>query len=116
MSRSLRRAALTSLLGASFLVASALGQREVKKAAPPLPVPLKDEKGAKDDFGDSSAISLPRDNKLKHHPSLVPWEHLPQDERDKDYDAIRDLTKVLADAGLQIVRLGERTASTAARR
>jgi hypothetical protein len=47
----------------------------------------------------------PRDNDKKLHPSLVPWEQLPESERDKDRDAVRDLDPVLADAGLQMVRL-----------
>jgi outer membrane protein assembly factor BamB len=64
MSWSLRRALLASLLVASVLAASSLGQpgRGRKAAAPPAG---KDKEAAKDDFGESSAISLPRDNKLK---------------------------------------------------
>ena len=65
MSRRLRRAALTALLMASILGGVAIGRQfpaqktDEKKEDKPVG---KDEK---DDFGDSSAISLPRDNKLK---------------------------------------------------
>jgi outer membrane protein assembly factor BamB/tetratricopeptide (TPR) repeat protein len=65
MSWSLRRAALVSLLVTSVLAASALGQLG-RRAGPAGKVESKkDDKESKDDFGESSAISLPRDNKLK---------------------------------------------------
>jgi hypothetical protein len=47
----------------------------------------------------------PRDDRRKHHPSLLPWDELPESEREKDRDSVRDLPRVLADAGLQVVRL-----------
>jgi hypothetical protein len=48
---------------------------------------------------------VPRDDKRKHHPFLLPWEQLPEMEREKNRDSVRDLPRVLADAGLQVVRL-----------
>jgi hypothetical protein len=46
-----------------------------------------------------------RDNAKKLHPSLVDWSRLSEAERAKDREAVRDLTAVLADVGLEIVRL-----------
>jgi RyR domain len=47
-----------------------------------------------------------RDDTRKHHPMLVPWERLPDGERDKDVDAVRNIPVVLAAVGLQVVRQG----------
>ncbi len=64
MSWSPRRATLTALLTAFLLGTAALGRQgpTFKKEERPGKPAAKDDK---DDFGDSSAISLPRDNKLK---------------------------------------------------
>jgi hypothetical protein len=43
--------------------------------------------------------------KGKYHPSLVSWAELPEPEREKDRQAVRNLPAILADVGLQIVRL-----------
>jgi hypothetical protein len=40
----------------------------------------------------------------KTHPSLVPWESLPESEKDKDRQAVRSLPHLMALAGLQIYR------------
>ncbi len=50
----------------------------------------------------------PRDDATKRHPSLVDWPALPVGEQEKDRDAVRDLEHVLADVGLQMVRLTPR--------
>jgi hypothetical protein len=67
MSWSLRRAALTAFLTATILGTVALGRqfpvRKVEDKAVKKEAPAGKEE--KDDFGDMSAISLPRDNKLK---------------------------------------------------
>lgn len=52
-----------------------------------------------------------RDDAAKRHPSLVAWDALTESERDKDREAVRNLPQVLADAGLQIVRLDPLTTS-----
>jgi uncharacterized membrane protein len=39
------------------------------------------------------------------HPDLVPWEQMSDEARDKDARFIRDLPRLLADAGFQIVRI-----------
>jgi hypothetical protein len=47
-----------------------------------------------------------RDDRAKQHPSLVPWEHLSEAERDKDRDAVLGIPPVLAAAGLRARRGG----------
>ncbi|GGM37077.1 RyR domain-containing protein [Dactylosporangium sucinum] len=49
-----------------------------------------------------------RDDATKRHPSLVPWQSLAESEKEKDRAAVRDLAAVLADCGLQIVRVPDR--------
>jgi len=48
----------------------------------------------------------PRDNERKLHPLLVPWEKLPEAERKKDRDPVRELPQMLAHAGFEILRAG----------
>ena len=45
-----------------------------------------------------------RDNERKIHPLMVPWEDLSEEDRDKDRDPIRDLSGILAAAGLRVER------------
>ena len=45
-----------------------------------------------------------RDDDVKIHPCLVPGDELPEVEKDKDRDAVRNIPTVLAAAGLRIVR------------
>lgn len=45
-----------------------------------------------------------RDDARKRHPSLVPWSMLPETEKEKDRDVIRQLPKLIAKAGLRINR------------
>jgi hypothetical protein len=45
-----------------------------------------------------------RDDAGKRHPGLVPWSDLPDSERDKNRDFIRDLPRLLSRAGFQIQR------------
>jgi hypothetical protein len=47
----------------------------------------------------------PRDNVAKKHPSLVSWEALSEDDKEKDRDAVRGLVDALGAVGLCIVRL-----------
>ena len=46
-----------------------------------------------------------RNNSRKAHPSLVPWEALPEAEKAKNRNFIRDLPHLLARAGFQVYRL-----------
>lgn len=43
-----------------------------------------------------------RDDARKHHPNMVPWEHLPDSEKEKDRETIRDLPKLIELAGLRL--------------
>ncbi|MGO8795967.1 MAG: RyR domain-containing protein [Candidatus Sulfotelmatobacter sp.] len=43
-----------------------------------------------------------RDNTRKFHPCLVPWEDLPESEKEKDREVIRKLPKLIDTAGLHL--------------
>ncbi|HEY45963.1 MAG: hypothetical protein AMJ88_09400 [Anaerolineae bacterium SM23_ 63] len=45
-----------------------------------------------------------RDDARKVHPALVPWTDLPENERDKNRDFIRDLPRLLSRVGFQVQR------------
>lgn len=45
-----------------------------------------------------------RDSVRKLHPSLVPWEDLPESEKEKDRAVIQNLPKLIAAAGLRLRR------------
>jgi hypothetical protein len=45
-----------------------------------------------------------RDNRRKLHPSMVPWEELSDSERQKDVDAVENIPRILARAGLSVIR------------
>ncbi len=51
-----------------------------------------------------SHTSGAKDPDQKLHPSLIRWEALPEDERDKDREPIRNLPRLLAAAGYSLVR------------
>jgi hypothetical protein len=44
----------------------------------------------------------------KRHPLLVPWEELPEPEREKDRDAVRGLPRMLSMVGYELVLPEER--------
>ena len=46
-----------------------------------------------------------RDDRRQHHPALVDWSQLGAEMRERNLDAIRELSTILADAGFRIVRL-----------
>jgi hypothetical protein len=41
----------------------------------------------------------------KQHPSMVDWQNLPENEKEKDRDTVRELPSILGEAGFQILRL-----------
>lgn len=45
----------------------------------------------------------PKDDDRKLHPLLVPWDELPEEEREKDRDPFRTLTRMLAAVGYEII-------------
>jgi hypothetical protein len=46
-----------------------------------------------------------RNNRRKIHPDLVDWDALPEDEKNKDSDAVRAIPGILSKVGYQILRL-----------
>lgn len=46
-----------------------------------------------------------RDEEEKLHPTLVPWNKLPEEEKDKDRDLVRGIPRILARAGYTVVKL-----------
>jgi len=46
----------------------------------------------------------PRDDARKRHPSMVPWECLPESEKEKDREVIRALPRLIELAGLRLTR------------
>lgn len=47
----------------------------------------------------------PKDMERKTSPILVPWDELPEAEKEKDRNVVRELPRFLARAGLQVYRL-----------
>ena len=45
-----------------------------------------------------------RDNVRKHHPSIVPWEELPEEEKKKDRTAVLMMSGLIERAGLKLRR------------
>jgi hypothetical protein len=54
-----------------------------------------------------------RDDELRLHPDLVPWEELPEDRRDIDRHLVERLPQLLGAAGLVITRATESAAGAA---
>ncbi|MFD0823039.1 hypothetical protein ACFQ0D_33010 [Micromonospora zhanjiangensis] len=48
-----------------------------------------------------------RDDDRLLHPAVRAWDHLHDDMRERNHDAIRELPAILADAGFRIVRVGD---------
>jgi hypothetical protein len=64
------------------------------------------DRWSRDRIADGWSFGTVRDDARKLHPSLVSYEDLSEDEREKDRDAIRDLPRMLAEAGFEIRRVG----------
>jgi voltage-gated potassium channel Kch len=47
----------------------------------------------------------PKDLRRKRTPWLIPWEEMPEEQRDYDRNTVRNLPRFLAQAGLRIVRV-----------
>ena len=45
-----------------------------------------------------------RDNAKKHHPLLVPWEQLPQEEKQKDINVAKNIIPMLKSIGLRVYK------------
>jgi class 3 adenylate cyclase len=46
-----------------------------------------------------------RENNRKEHPSLVPWEKLPESEKQKDRDAVANVPELIEHAGFRVRKL-----------
>jgi hypothetical protein len=64
------------------------------------------DRWCRDRIADGWTFGPVRDDVRKVHPSLVAYDEISEDERDKDRDAIRDLPRILAEAGFEIRRVG----------
>ena len=51
-----------------------------------------------------------KDGEKKLHPDLLPWDELPEEEKEKDRVVVWAIPRILARAGYTIVRLGRETA------
>jgi hypothetical protein len=47
------------------------------------------------------------DKKQKVHEALLPWDELPDDQKDKDRTLVRAIPRILARAGYTVVKLRE---------
>ncbi len=50
---------------------------------------------------------VPRDNARKHHPMLIDWDQLPEVEKDKDRDTVKNLPHLVAKAGFRLRPIGD---------
>jgi voltage-gated potassium channel Kch len=69
---------------------------------------LEHDRWMRDRVADGWSYGETRDDERKLHPSLIPYAELTEAERDKDRDAIRDLPRMLAEAGFEIHRVSDR--------
>lgn len=69
---------------------------------------LEHERWMADKLRNGWRYGVVRDDAKKLHPLLVGWERLAEVERDKDRDPVREIPVMLAGAGFEIWRAGER--------
>ncbi len=100
---------LLILRAAGYEVAPAPGGPAARAAAPP-GFERKAAEMAEREHGRYTAERLvagwrrgPRDPAKRTNPTLVPWDELPEGEREHDYTAVRSYPAILALAGLTIV-------------
>ncbi len=53
---------------------------------------------------DGCVYGLEKDAVKKTNPDLLPWDELPEDEKEKNHTFIRGIPRLLARAGFQIER------------
>jgi hypothetical protein len=70
---------------------------------------LEHERWMADKLAAGWTYGNPRDDAARRHDCLVPWEQLSESEREKDRNAVRNIPGLLADVGLQPVRLKGRS-------
>jgi hypothetical protein len=70
---------------------------------------LEHERWMQDKLAAGWSYGSPRNDASRLHDCLVPWEQLSETEREKDRDAVRNIPGLLAEVGLQPVRLPKRS-------
>jgi CheY-like chemotaxis protein len=65
---------------------------------------MEHERWMRDKIRDGWRYGPTRNDAAKIHPLLIPWEELPEEERDKDRNPMRELPQMLARVGLEIQR------------
>ncbi len=67
------------------------------------------ERWMQDKLASGWSYGSPRNDAARRHDCLLPWEKLAETEREKDRDAVRNIPELLAEVGLQPVRLAKRS-------
>lgn len=57
------------------------------------------------EYNQDKALEKKLKNSMKYHPVLKPWEEISQEERDKDYKSIENITSILRKAGHKVVKV-----------
>src|SRR5437588_654112 len=65
---------------------------------------MEHDRWMRDKIRDGWRYGPKRDDAARIHPLLVPWEELPESERDKDRNPMRELPQMLARVGLEVQR------------
>jgi hypothetical protein len=65
---------------------------------------LEHERWMKEKLADRWVYGSARDDREKTHPSLVPYDRLPESEKEKDRNAVRMIPRILSLADFQICR------------
>jgi hypothetical protein len=80
---------------------SALGEEEVERL-----VRMEHERWMREKLDTGWKYAKETVKSKKRHKLLVPWDDLPQEEKEKDYVLVKGIPQILAKAGYTIVRLG----------
>ena len=65
---------------------------------------MQHDRWMRDKIRDGWRYGPKRDDAARIHPLLVSWEELPESERDKDRNPMRELPQMLARVGLEVQR------------
>jgi hypothetical protein len=69
---------------------------------------LEHDRWMKEKMAAGWIFGTPRDDRKKHHPDLIGWDNLAEEEKRKDRDAVREIPQRLADVGFEIYRYEEK--------
>lgn len=99
-----RIAPLRDWEAAHFRFAEGKGEEKDEVA---LMAPIEHELWRQNHFDRGWRVGPEKDPEKKTHPNLVPWENLSPSEKEKNKKFVRDLPKILARAGFQIVKINQ---------